>query len=69
MLCVVMLNVAVSYCYAECPYAECRYAECRGATLNANDKFKGIRSFSQQGTRVLYYKTLQNRNLQKRMML
>ena len=26
-----MLNVILSYCYAECRYAECPYAECRYA--------------------------------------
>jgi hypothetical protein len=25
---VIMLSVAFSYCYAECPYAECLYYEC-----------------------------------------
>ncbi len=33
MLSVVMLGVAIFYCYAECHYAECRYAECCGALL------------------------------------
>jgi hypothetical protein len=28
---VIMLDVALFYCYAECHYAECRYAECLGA--------------------------------------
>ncbi len=31
MLNVVMLNVAFSYCYAECRFSVCHYAECRYA--------------------------------------
>ncbi len=31
MLSVVMLNVTIFYCYAECRYAECLYAECHYA--------------------------------------
>jgi hypothetical protein len=28
---VVMLSVAISYCYSECHFAECSYAECHYA--------------------------------------
>jgi len=37
MLSVVMLGVAIFYCYTECHYAECRYAECCGALLKSSD--------------------------------
>ncbi len=33
MLSVVMLSVAVFFCFVECHFAECRYAECHYADV------------------------------------